>query len=96
MLNEIHQQFIRIVAEGRGARLKDNPAIFSGLVWTGEKSVELGLVDGLGSAGYVAREVVGAEEIVDFTQQENYLDRFARSLGAAMSERLLAPVLQMR
>jgi protease-4 len=96
MLNEIHRQFIKVVTDGRGARLKDNPELFSGLVWTGEKSVELGLVDGLGSPGYVAREIVGAEEIVDFTKEENYLDRFARRIGAAMSERLLAPVLQLR
>ncbi|MBI1732071.1 MAG: S49 family peptidase [Gammaproteobacteria bacterium] len=90
MLNEIHQQFIEVVTEGRGKRLKDDAAIFSGLVWTGEKSLELGLVDGLGSAGYVAREVIGAEEIVDFTRRENYLDRFARRMGAALSERILS------
>lgn len=96
MLDEIHRQFIKVVTEGRGDRLKGDPEVFSGLVWTGEKSVELGLVDGLGSAGYVAREIIGAEEIVDFTREESYLDRFARRLGAAMSEKFLAPVLQLR
>ena len=87
MLNDIYQQFIKVVKEGRGKRLKDDDRIFSGLVWTGEQSVELGLVDGLGSTGYVAREVIGAEHIVDYTRHENYFDRFAKRFGAAMADR---------
>ena len=96
MLDEIYQQFISVVKEGRGTRLKDDPAIFSGLVWTGEKSLELGLVDALGSSSYVAREIVGAKEIMDFTRRENYFDRFARRVGAAMAEQFLEPALSLR
>lgn len=88
MLRDIHQQFIDVVKTGRGERLKEDPEIFSGLVWTGEQSLELGLVDALGSAGHVAREVIGAEDIVDFTVRENYLDRFARKLGSALAQQL--------
>ena len=84
LLADIHQQFIDVVKEGRGDRLADDDKLFSGLIWTGEQAIELGLVDELGSASYVAREVIGVEDIVDFTYRENYLDRFADSLGAAM------------
>jgi protease-4 len=96
MLDEIYRQFISVVKQGRGDRLKQDPTIFSGLVWTGEKSLQLGLVDGLGSSSYVAREIVGAEEIVDFTRHENYFDRFARRFGVAMAEKLQAPVFRLR
>ena len=82
MLNEIHQQFISVVREGRGKRLKENPELFSGLIWTGQKSVDLGLADGFGSLDYVAREVIKAEEIVDYTRKENIAEKFARRLGA--------------
>jgi len=88
LLNDVYQQFIDTVKLGRGDRLVDDEKIFSGLVWTGEQSIELGLVDALGSAGYVAREVIGEEEIVDFTRRENYLDRFAGSLGTSLANRL--------
>jgi protease-4 len=84
LLQNIHKQFIDVVKEGRGGRLKENPDLFSGLVWTGEQAVELGLADGLGSAGYVAREIIGEEKIIDFTPQPNYLDRFAQRLGVAI------------
>lgn len=83
MLHEIHQQFIGVVRQGRGKRLKETPDMFSGLVWSGEKSVQLGLADGLGSADYVAREVIKAENIVDFTPQEGIAERFAKRFGAA-------------
>ena len=86
MLNEIHQQFIRSVREGRGARLKDSPEIFSGLIWTGERSLELGLADEFGSLASVARDVVKADRIVDFTHRENTLERVARRLGASIGE----------
>jgi protease-4 len=86
MLNEIHQQFISVVRQGRGKRLKETPELFSGLLWVGTRSVELGLADGLGSVDYVARELIKAEEIVDFTPRENIAERVARRFGAAMAE----------
>jgi protease-4 len=89
MLNEIHQQFINIVRQGRGKRLKETPDLFSGLLWVGTRSVELGLADGLGSVDYVARELIKAEEIVDFTPRENIAERVARRFGAAMAEALV-------
>ena len=84
MLEEIHQQFIDIVKDGRGERLVDDEKLFSGLIWSGEKSIELGLVDDLASASQVARDIIGAEDIVDYTRRENYLDRFAKQMGSAM------------
>lgn len=89
MLNEIHQQFISVVRKGRGKRLKETPEMFSGLLWIGSKSIELGLADALGSVEYVAREVIKAEDIVDFTPKENIAERFARRFGAAMAETLV-------
>lgn len=86
MLDEIHQQFIAVVRQGRGERLKDTPELFSGLIWTGEKSVELGLADAMGSVEYVAREVIKAERVVDYTPAENVAERLARRFGAAMAE----------
>lgn len=83
MLAEIHQQFIDVVRKGRGSRLKDNPEVFSGLVWTGQKSIELGLADALGSTEYVAREVIKAERLVDFTPEENYFEHLSKRLGAS-------------
>lgn len=78
MLKEIHEQFIHIVRQGRGDRLKDAPDIFSGIVWTGQKSIDLGLADELGSAEYVAREIINAETLVDFTPQEGFSDLFTK------------------
>lgn len=88
MLNEVHQQFIKVVRDGRGKRLKETQDMFSGLVWSGEKSVELGLADDFGNADRVAREVVKAEAIVDFTPQEDWTQRFARTLGTAAGTKL--------
>jgi protease-4 len=85
LLDEMHQQFIKVVREGRGERLQDNEAIFSGLFWSGETGVSLGLVDGLGSSSYVARELIGAEEIVDFTAKEDLWERLSERLGAGMA-----------
>jgi protease-4 len=85
MLDDIHKQFIDVVRKGRGKRLKETPDIFSGLLWTGEKSVELGLTDGLGSVDYVAREVIKAEDIFDFTKKQDITERFARRFGATMA-----------
>jgi protease-4 len=86
MLDEIHQQFIETVRQGRGKALKETRDMFSGLFWTGEEAIKMGLVDSLGGASYVAREVIGAEEIVDYTYRENVFDRFARRLGTAMAQ----------
>ena len=83
LINEVHQQFINVVKKGRGKRLKENPEIFSGLMWTGAKSIELGLADAYGNVDYVAREVIKAEDIVDYTQKENIAERFAKRFGAA-------------
>jgi len=83
LIDEIHNQFIAAVREGRGKRLKETPDMFSGLIWTGVKSVELGLADGLGGLDYVARDVIKAEDIVDYTQKENIAEKFARRFGAA-------------
>lgn len=94
MLNEIHQQFIKVVRNGRGKRLKETADTFSGLVWSGEKSVQLGLADGLGSMDYVAREVIRAEDIVDYTPHEGIAERFAKRLGATMAKSLVSPVAQ--
>lgn len=85
MLNEIHQQFITVVREGRGLRLKENSETFSGLFWSGEQSIKLGLADGLGSTDYVAREVIKQEEIVDFTYQDDFASRIAKRIGASAS-----------
>ncbi|MEJ2619091.1 MAG: signal peptide peptidase SppA [Candidatus Thiodiazotropha sp.] len=84
MLDQLHKQFIETVKEGRGDRLKvdQHPEIFSGLFWSGEEALTLGLIDEFGNSSYVAREVIGAEEIVDFTQKEEVWDRLARNLGA--------------
>ena len=84
MLDEIHQQFIAAVKQGRGTRLKDSPELFSGLAWTGQRSIELGLADALGSVDSVARDTIKAEEVVDFTVQENIAARVARKFGATL------------
>jgi protease-4 len=89
MLDDIHSQFIDAVREGRGDRLKENEQTFSGLVWTGEKSVELGLADALGSVAYVAREVVQAETIVNYSRRESLVERVARRFGASLGKTFL-------
>lgn len=86
MLGEIHRQFIDVVRKGRGERLKETPEMFSGLVWSGERSVQLGLADGFGSVESVARDVVKAEELRDYTRQRSIAERFARRFGADMAE----------
>jgi protease-4 len=90
MLKEIHQQFIATVRKGRGDRLKESDELYSGLMWTGEQSLEMGLVDALGSSSYVARDVIGAETIVDFTPRGNYLDRLAERIGMTLGKTLLS------
>ena len=88
MLTEIHQQFIGVVRQGRGKRLKETPDTFSGLVWNGQKGVEMGLADGYGSLESVARDVIKAEKIVDFTTKENFVDRLAKRFGAGVASAL--------
>ncbi|HEV2039748.1 MAG TPA: S49 family peptidase [Casimicrobiaceae bacterium] len=92
MLGDIHQQFIAVVKAGRGSRIKDSPELFTGLVWNGRRSIELGLTDALGSVRSVARDVVKAEDIVDFTVQENVAERVARKFGAAMGKSVAASI----
>ncbi|MES2818433.1 MAG: S49 family peptidase [Pseudomonadota bacterium] len=90
VLETTHRQFIDSVKRGRGERLKvaEHPELFSGLIWSGEQALPLGLIDGLGNTSYVAREVIGEKELVDFTVQETPFDRFAKRLGASVAENL--------
>ena len=88
LAKDIHQQFIAVVREGRGKRLKETPDTFSGLIWTGEKSIDLGLADGLGTLDSVARDVVKAEDIVDYTQKETVVEKFAKRFGASAATAL--------
>ncbi len=86
MLDQIHKQFIDAVKAGRGKRLKETPETFSGLFWTGQQAIELGLVDQLGNLDFVAREVVKAEEIVDYTRRENVAERLVKRFGASIGD----------
>ena len=89
MLDEIYEQFKNVVKTGRGDRLLGNDdTVFSGLIWTGERALALGLVDGLGSTGFVAREVIKAEDIVNYSFKPNYLDRIAKTLGTVLSDQI--------
>ena len=94
LMGDIHQQFIGVVREGRGKRLKETPEIFSGLIWTGERSIDLGLADGIGSLESVARDVIKAEEIRDFTITEGIAEKFARRFGAAASNAFVESLLR--
>jgi protease-4 len=89
LLDTLHGQFIQVVKEGRGERLKAGDEVFSGLFWSGEQALELGLVDGLGSSAYVARELIGAETIVDYTKKKDLLEGLADRLGAGAGAALL-------
>ena len=86
MLNEIHQQFIDAVRKGRGDRLKETPETFSGLFWSGSKALEMGLVDGYGTVDSIARDVLKAEDLVDYTEKENLKDRVLKKFGASVGE----------
>lgn len=90
VLDTTHRQFIASVKQGRGERLKDkeHPELFSGLVWSGEQALQLGLIDALGNTSSVARDVIGEKELVDFTVQESPLDRFSKRLGASVAEQI--------
>ncbi len=89
MLDGIHQQFIKMVRLGRGNRLKNDPELFSGLVWDGTESIKLGLADGLGSLNSVARDVIHAKNIVDYTPEEGFAERLARRLGTAAGKAIM-------
>jgi protease-4 len=95
MLDQIHQQFIQVVREGRGDRLKETPELFSGLFWTGQQAIQMGLADALGSLDYVAREVVKAEDIVDYTRHDNVAERLAKRFGAAIGEGAVKALRQL-
>jgi protease-4 len=84
MLEEIHQQFIQVVREGRGKRLKETPETFSGLFWSGSKAVEMGLADGFGTVDSVARDELKTEDIVDYTEHENLSERVLKKFGASV------------
>jgi protease-4 len=86
MLGEIHQQFIDVVKKGRGKRLKETPEMFSGLMWSGAKSIELGLADGFGTVDSVARDVFNAADVRDFSVKQNFAEKFAKQFGADMAE----------
>jgi protease-4 len=90
MLGEIHQQFIDVVRKGRGKRLKETPEMFSGLMWSGAKSIELGLVDGYGTVDSVARDVIKASEVRDFSIRQNFAEKFAKQFGAQVGAGLAA------
>jgi len=94
MMGDIHQQFIGVVKEGRGKRLKESPEIFSGLIWTGERSIDLGLADAVGSLEFVAREVVKAEDIRDYTITEGFYDKIARRFGASLANTFVDSLLR--
>ena len=86
MLNQIHQQFIAVVKKGRGERLKETPDTFTGLFWSGQQAIELGLADKLGTLDYVAREVVKAPELIDYTKRDNVAEKLAKRFGASIGE----------
>ena len=92
LLDDIHKQFIDVVRKGRGKRLKESPELFTGLMWTGAKSIELGLADELGSIEYVAREVIKAEDIRDYTMRASLTERFARQFGTDVAEGIMNAV----
>ena len=94
MLNQIHQQFIAVVKAGRGSRLKETPEMFSGLFWSGQQAVELGLADQFGSLEFVAREVVKTEDIIDYTRRDNVAERLAKRFGAALGEGAMKAALR--
>jgi protease-4 len=89
LIKDVHGQFIAVVKEGRGKRLKETPDMFSGLIWTGEKSVELGLADGIGTLESVARDVIKAEDLVDYSQREGIAEKVARRFGASVASSLV-------
>lgn len=95
MLDQVHRQFIDVVKQGRGKRLKETPDLFSGLYWTGQQAIDLGLADQLGNLDYVAREVIKAENLVDYTQRENVAEKLAKKFGASIGEGAVRALISM-
>jgi protease IV len=95
MIDQIHQQFIKVVRDGRGARLKEDADTFSGLFWNGQEAVRIGLADKIGSLDFVAREVIKAEEIIDYTPRDNVAERIARRFGAAVGHGAVTALREM-
>jgi protease-4 len=95
MIDQIHQQFIKVVRDGRGERLKEEADTFSGLFWNGEEAVRIGLADKIGSLDFVAREVIKAEEIIDYTPRDNVAERIARRFGAAVGQGAVTALREM-
>ncbi|EMP55775.1 family S49 unassigned peptidase [Marinobacter santoriniensis NKSG1] len=96
VLENTHKQFISAVKAGRGDRLADDPRLFTGLVWSGDQAKDLGLIDGLGSASYVAREVIGAEKLVDYSHRKSALEDLVGQLGVAFGESFAGQLLESR
>jgi protease-4 len=96
LLDQIHQQFIDVVKKGRGDRLKESPELFSGLFWTGEQAIDLGLADDYGSLDSVARDVVKADEVVDYTNRQNLAERVAKRFGAALGQGAVTALMRMQ
>ena len=96
MIDRIHQQFIDAVRKGRGERLRETDDLFSGLIWTGDKAIEFGLVDKIGSASFVAREVIGAEDIIEYSVEQDILERLVDRLGASTAKMLSKEYLSPR
>ncbi len=94
LLNQIHQQFIAVVKKGRGQRLKETPEMFSGLFWSGQQAIEMGLADAYGTVDSVARDVIGAAEVVDYTRHENVAERLFKRFGAAIGEGAVRAIRQ--
>ena len=94
LLKEVHDQFITVVKKGRGNKLALNSEIFSGLFWSGESAIKLGLADDYGDIDLVAREIIGHERIIDFTAQSNFADRFAKKLGASIGSNMGKNILK--
>lgn len=88
LLDDVHSHFINAVKEGRGERLKPNNEVFTGLFWTGDKALEMGLIDGIGSSGFVAREVIGVNDIIDYTTSHSLLDRLASRIGSSFGKHI--------
>jgi len=96
MLNIVHQQFINDVKKGRGKRLHITPDLFSGLIWTGVQAKKMGLIDGFGSAAYVAQHVIGTKNVVNYTKKRGFIQRLSRNMGASFSHGILSTLIGSR
>ncbi len=94
MLEEVHQQFIMAVRKGRGARLKETPEMFSGLMWSGARGIEMGLADAYGTVDSVARDVIRNEDIRDYTVKQSFAERFSSRFGASMAKGMFSGLIE--